>query len=161
MRLETGPIEYIPFGCSKPSRLPCPPATSSTPISPAASASTPRFRASADVHRLPLCRSASRIAGGGVARRDIAAQSCDAGSLVKELRDLLEIDRRNLRRQISPRQLHPAHPKTQQMLLPERLAVVRANSWRFGVDCIRKSSPLPRHTPAGTAAETARILWRT
>ena len=47
VRPETGPIGNMPLGWSNPSRVPCPPATSITPTSPAASASAPRRRASA------------------------------------------------------------------------------------------------------------------
>ena len=76
--LETGPIGIHPLGWSNPSRLPCPPATSSTPISPARSASAPRLR----VHRLtptrfaPLVDRPAASPAAASARRDIAAQSC-------------------------------------------------------------------------------------
>ena len=40
----TGPTAYMPLGWSKPSRLPCPPATSRTAISPLRSACSPGIR---------------------------------------------------------------------------------------------------------------------
>ena len=41
---DTGPIGNIPFGLLKPSRLPCPPATSNAATSPRRSAASPSAR---------------------------------------------------------------------------------------------------------------------
>ena len=100
-RRRPGRSGTCPFGLSNPSRLPCPPATSSTPTLPASSAARPIFAAIAADGVTPRPPPPPRLAvhqthrdrGLRVAARPFHASRADRRRRLEQRGDLREVDR--------------------------------------------------------------------
>ena len=99
---ETGPTGNMPLGLSNPSRVPCPPATSSTATSPRAERLVP----AADGVRVDRCRGLRRDRGEAVGGRN--GDRLVPGRVQPV--ELVQVDARELIHQRCPLVQRPADP---------------------------------------------------